>query len=390
MNSPDIQLRGNFSPAHDFSLGRNIPIRFNIDTRRAMPNEEDASSSSSCDSCSSGSRTREGAQASSSSKADAVGPYDVMCGRHKEAFNNVGNRRFRFLVSMQIPGYFAARTKVDKGLLTTSIIDNVRQYGGRFIKWNKTTASWKELDESQTREKVGHALRDMATARRREVAASPGSLGVATSRLGFALSLDIEKHNALSGVASQNFVPVTSGNDPRSESLLPRLSAEYVSGYVEPQPKSDIERGLHATVSKSVNDDEGVLPSIGGKANEGARPQVRRCSSLDDNTRRTLLDAELSSLSTIQLDQLGGGRRLNHFSNSRRSMHSNSSLGDTFRRMSLDDGSLHDAGTCYLSDGDLDLIRADSESNVFLDLFKRQLELPSVDVDKVESQHEYR
>ena len=92
-----------------------------------------------------------------------VGPYDVLCGRDREAFNNVGNRRFRVTVSMALDSYVNAKSRQDKGLVIVSIINKIRGNGGKFIKWKKDR--YVELTEKQMKEKVGHCLRDLSAAR---------------------------------------------------------------------------------------------------------------------------------------------------------------------------------------------------------------------------------
>jgi len=91
-----------------------------------------------------------------------VGPYDVMCGRHRLAFNNVGNRRFRVTVSLNVEQYIKAATRKDKSRIILSVVDIVKSTGGRFIKWNSREKKWVELNEKEAREKVGHAIRDMS------------------------------------------------------------------------------------------------------------------------------------------------------------------------------------------------------------------------------------
>jgi len=66
-------------------------------------------------------------------------------------------------VSLKLESYLAAKTRQDKSSVILGVIDLVRENGGRFIKWKKNR--WVELCEKATREKVGHALRDMAAAR---------------------------------------------------------------------------------------------------------------------------------------------------------------------------------------------------------------------------------
>jgi hypothetical protein len=92
-----------------------------------------------------------------------IGSYDVLCGRHKLAFNNIGNRRFRITVSLSLERYLTSPRRQDKTLVVFSIVKLIKDNGGRFLKWKKDR--WIDLEEKQAREKVGHALRDMASAR---------------------------------------------------------------------------------------------------------------------------------------------------------------------------------------------------------------------------------
>jgi hypothetical protein len=93
-----------------------------------------------------------------------LGAYDVICGRHKAAFDNIGNRRFRVLVALSQDKYTAAPTRAHKTTFIRSIIDSVHNGGGRFLQ--RVGCTWVELDAKQTHDKVGHALRDMAIASR--------------------------------------------------------------------------------------------------------------------------------------------------------------------------------------------------------------------------------
>lgn len=93
-----------------------------------------------------------------------LGAYDVICGRHKAAFDNIGNRRFRVLVALAQDRYTSAPTRAHKTTVIRSIIDSVHNGGGRFLQ--RLGCTWVELDAKQTHDKVGHALRDMAIAGR--------------------------------------------------------------------------------------------------------------------------------------------------------------------------------------------------------------------------------
>ena len=95
--------------------------------------------------------------------ASEIGPYDVLCGRCKDAFNNVGNRRFRVTINLNIPRYLAAKSRHEKSAVILAIVRMLRNdVGARFLK--RKGKELIELDEKQARSKVGHALRDMSVA----------------------------------------------------------------------------------------------------------------------------------------------------------------------------------------------------------------------------------
>jgi hypothetical protein len=91
---------------------------------------------------------------------NSLGPYDVICGRGSLAFNNVGNRRFRELISMNVAAYSNFQGRHQKGLFIGSLVQRLQhQIGARFYKLKD--GQLVELKERQVRQKVGHALRDV-------------------------------------------------------------------------------------------------------------------------------------------------------------------------------------------------------------------------------------
>ena len=134
-----------------------------------------------------------------------VGPYDILVGRSSECFNNIGNRRFRLTISLNMSEYINAKTRDDKSWVIASVLRKMRQEAGyRFLKkvtvasstaeheevlssktkTSKTTTTknkkimkkkkntgsnsgeishyYVEVSEKKMREKVGHALRDLS------------------------------------------------------------------------------------------------------------------------------------------------------------------------------------------------------------------------------------
>jgi hypothetical protein len=110
-------------------------------------------------------RSTSGPSSASSSKKSQLptefqpSDYSVVCGRGKDSFNHVGNRRFRALVSMFIERYSKAGSKVAKSAIVSEIINVIRQAGGNFCKNKK--GAWFEVGDHHAREKVSALLRDL-------------------------------------------------------------------------------------------------------------------------------------------------------------------------------------------------------------------------------------
>jgi hypothetical protein len=85
--------------------------------------------------------------------------YSVVCGRGKNSFNHVGNRRLRILASMFIETYSEAESKTAKSAIVSEIITAIRQAGGNFCKYE--SGAWFEVGNHYAREKVGALLRDL-------------------------------------------------------------------------------------------------------------------------------------------------------------------------------------------------------------------------------------
>lgn len=88
---------------------------------------------------------------------------DVLCGRGKTSFNHVGNRRFRDLIAASTEKYNNARSRLEKSMVVHSIVEQVKKVQGRFLKQDRYSGRWYELDERQAKEKVGHAIRDASS-----------------------------------------------------------------------------------------------------------------------------------------------------------------------------------------------------------------------------------
>jgi hypothetical protein len=85
--------------------------------------------------------------------------FSVVCGRGRDSFNHIGNRRFRILASMFIERYSRANSKAAKTVIVSEIIEVIRQADGNFCKYKK--GKWFEVADHHAREKVSALLRDL-------------------------------------------------------------------------------------------------------------------------------------------------------------------------------------------------------------------------------------
>ena len=98
----------------------------------------------------------------------SIGPYDILCGRSRASYHNVGNRRFRITIGAYLPKYINARTRYDKTSLIIFVVRLLHDdVGARFLKQNGVNM-YVQLDEKEARKKVGHAFRDMVAATAQE------------------------------------------------------------------------------------------------------------------------------------------------------------------------------------------------------------------------------
>jgi len=94
--------------------------------------------------------------------------YDVICGKGKRYFNHAGNQRFRARISAYLPEYEKAKSKMEKGILFSRIVDIIRNESGLggFVAPPKDDGGrWHEVGDEAAREKVGQAFRDCMSAK---------------------------------------------------------------------------------------------------------------------------------------------------------------------------------------------------------------------------------
>jgi hypothetical protein len=146
----------------------------------------------------------------SSSDVTEIGLYDILCGRDSNAFNNVGNRRFRITVSLALERYMKAPTRKDKSIVVKSVVALVHENGGRFMRESGRKdgiTTFIELNKKRSHEKAAHALRDMTLIRNATRKPSPS----------------LWKNRALSKSADSTTTTIMSNLSSQSQAAFRRL-----------------------------------------------------------------------------------------------------------------------------------------------------------------------
>ncbi|CAB9522154.1 Nitrilase family, member 2 [Seminavis robusta] len=88
------------------------------------------------------------------------GPNDVICARGK-ARHHVGNVRFMTVVESHYPKYANAKNRVEKSLIVSEIVDQIRDDSplGGFVR--PEGGRWYLATDATAREKFGQRLRDL-------------------------------------------------------------------------------------------------------------------------------------------------------------------------------------------------------------------------------------
>jgi hypothetical protein len=96
-----------------------------------------------------------------------VSENDVLLGKQRDAFNHIGNRRFRSLINANWERYNSSKGRCERTTIVVSIVNFLREERKvRFLKRDKATGRWYVVPDCIAREKVGHAIRDAINFRR--------------------------------------------------------------------------------------------------------------------------------------------------------------------------------------------------------------------------------
>ena len=100
-------------------------------------------------------------------KSFVPGEFDVICARGKSAWNHSGNKFFRSLVKKGSKRYGDAKTKLQRSIVVSEIVDAIRDKGTAGFVKREANGRWIEIGDYHSREKVGQVLRNACSSKYR-------------------------------------------------------------------------------------------------------------------------------------------------------------------------------------------------------------------------------
>ena len=93
------------------------------------------------------------------SNSFAPNPTAVVVSKGKKYFKHEGNQMLRRIAASRIGEYAQARTKLDKSLIISEVVDRVRSLGG-FVKLEQVSGCWIQAEDLLCREKTSGVFRE--------------------------------------------------------------------------------------------------------------------------------------------------------------------------------------------------------------------------------------
>jgi len=95
---------------------------------------------------------------------------DVLCGRGKAYNNHEGNINFVNMIKSNVQRYIDAPTRIYRSLIVIELTEAICVNSGiRFLKKDKASDQWIQLETIQAKEKIGHCIRDIKKTRKNNI-----------------------------------------------------------------------------------------------------------------------------------------------------------------------------------------------------------------------------
>lgn len=91
------------------------------------------------------------------------GPMDVIMGRGRHGQSSPGNLRFKHVVAEHQEQYETSKQFGGKVAVAEEVLRKLRELGCRFVKPNKGSTGWAEVDDDAVKLKITHAFRNLRT-----------------------------------------------------------------------------------------------------------------------------------------------------------------------------------------------------------------------------------
>jgi hypothetical protein len=179
-------------------------------------------------------------------------PYenDVLCGRGVPTNNWKGNEQFRALVALKKIHYVTS-TRREKMIISRSIVHAIRSMEppGRFLDRKDKTGPWYDIGDKKAIEKTSQALRDSATAIRKQLSDDFGNpdfseemrcIDEGASKGGFAEAVDSAASKIPADKAKSMHQHSEEASNADWSAFMSQMSSQLKDSYYESQKQKDV------------------------------------------------------------------------------------------------------------------------------------------------------
>jgi len=190
----------------------------------------------------------------------------------------VGNKRFRDAVANSLEDYMQANDRFRKSVVVQSIVEDVHQLGGRFLKKNPKTKEWYELTDQQAKEKVGHAIRDAVTAQetRMKKKAKLKKAPKDPDRKPSPLAVEAERTSNMGQASASLSSPVAAGKSRIATGTTPERSSSRREAENEDDGHDHFLAKINAVLGPLPSDAEDPMEPLLDEPSREGKPETKR------------------------------------------------------------------------------------------------------------------
>ena len=174
---------------------------------------------------------------------------DILCGRGNAFANHPGNKNFSIVVRDNLQRYVDAPKRMEKSMVVASVVAEIVNSGTRFVKQEKSSGRWYQMNQDQMHEKTGHAIRDLIKSSKTPIVPSKSAETTKTTSKRRRRSSSSSKNSAVSKSSQAKKMRRSSRRSVMSLEPINCLSEAFCHSTFE----TNVSRNFSLTTSDILN-----------------------------------------------------------------------------------------------------------------------------------------